>query len=362
MRRSTHAALPALCAAFATSIAAAQPSAGHSASPGSSGPTRLVQAETEADPPIEGPAFPPRIAQYPLENDPYERPPQFPSDQRLPSNQPGTVAPQRSYAPQTAPLVPEEDTGWITFDQLRLNAGVLHDSPDGLGITDLVATGIFKTGIPGVTISPQFGSHFFGSTSINNVPDQTYDLSVELTGGIPLNDDWILAAGISPGVFTDFQGSGGDLFRIPARILAFYKYSDTLKLGAGVLYLDRPDVNILPLVGLSYIPNDHFNAELWFPRPKVSWRYLKMGDTERWVYVVGEFGGGAWNIQRDDGRPDQFAYRDYRAMVGFEQRVDEGFNWFAEGGLIFGRQVTFTRFDQEIDLDKTVGLQFGVRF
>jgi hypothetical protein len=319
---------------------------------------KLLEAvEEDTGGPQERPAVPPRIAQYPLENDPYERPPKFPSDQ------PSATPQSPYYAPPSTPqLAIEEETGWISFDQLRLNAGVLHDSPDGLGITDLVATGIFKTSIPGVTISPQFGSHWFGSTSINNIPDQTYDLTVELTAGLPLGEDWILAGGISPGVFTDFQASGAELFRFPFRILAFYKYSDTLKLGAGVLYLDRPDVNILPLVGLSYIPNDHFNAELWFPRPKVSWRYLKQADLERWVYVVGEFGGGAWAIQRDDGTNDQFAYRDYRMMVGFEQRVEEGFNWFAEGGLIFGRQVSFNRFDEEIDLDKTVGLQFGLKY
>jgi hypothetical protein len=360
MRHATAGVLPAVCAALAASVASAQspPRSGHSTSGiPTSGPVKLLGAEDYTGEATERPALPPRIAQYPLENDPYEHPPQFPSDQRPP------LIPQAPYiVPPTAPLATEEEVGWIAFDQWRFNAGVLHDSPEGLGITDIGSTTIFKTGIPGVTISPQFGSHWFGSTSINNIPDSTYDLSVEVTGGIPLSDNWILAGGISPGVFTDFQGSGGDLVRIPFRALAFYKWSDTLKLGAGVLYLDRPDVNILPLVGLTYIPNDHFNAELWFPRPKVSWRYLKHGDLERWVYVVGEFGGGAWNIERDDGTNDQFAYRDYRMMVGFEQRVEDGFNWFAEGGVIFGRKVSFNRFDEEIDLDKTVGLQFGLKY
>jgi hypothetical protein len=320
------------------------------------GPVKLLEAvEEDTGEPQERPAVPPRIAQYPLENDPYERPPQVPSDERR-------VVPQAPYgARPTPPLAIEEETGWITFDQLRLNAGVLHDSPDGLGVTDLVATGVFKTALPGVTFSPQFGSHWFGSTSINNIPDQTYDLSVELTAGFPITDDWILSATISPGAFTDFQGAGGDVFRMPMRLLAFYKYSESLRLAAGLLWLDRPDTSLLPVAGLSYSTED-FRADLWFPRPKLSWRYFQQGEIERWIYVVGEFGGGAWAIQRDDGTHDQFAYRDYRMMVGFEQRVEEGFNWFAEGGLIFGRQVSFTRFDEEIDLDKTVGLQFGLKY
>ncbi|HVJ86546.1 MAG TPA: DUF6268 family outer membrane beta-barrel protein [Caulifigura sp.] len=343
MRHATAGVLPAFCAAFAASVAAAQsPPAGHSTAVNAPRRVNLAGAEDDAGDATEPPSQPPR----------------FPSDRQPPP----VVQTPSVLQPATPALVPEEETGWIRFDQFRASANILHDSPDGLGIIDINTSSIFKTGIPGVTISPQVGSHYFGSTSLDNIPDRTYDISVELTGGIPINDDWIIAGGISPGIFTDFEGGGGDLFRIPARVLAFYKYSETLKLGAGVLYLDRPDVNVLPLVGLSYIPNDHFNAELWFPRPKVSWRYMKRPDFERWIYVVGEFGGGAWNIRMDDGSNDQFAYRDYRAMVGIEQRAEEGFNWFAEGGLIFGRQLSFNRSDEEVDLDKTAGVQFGLRF
>jgi len=360
MRHATAGVLPAFCAALAASVAFAQaPGAGgHSTfGAGAAGPVKLLAAEPESGDDFERPAFPPRIAQYPLENDPYEQPPQFPSDQR-------PVAPEPVYrtpGPSAPPLDTEEDTGWINLDQLRVTAGVLHDSPDGLGITDLVTTANFKTEIPGVTINPQFGAHFFGSSSISNIPDRTYDLSFELSGGMPINDDWIVTATISPGIFTDFEGAGGDVFRMPLRLLAFYKYSESLTLATGILWLDRPDTPLLPAVGLSY-QTDDFKADLWFPRPKVSWLYYRRGDTQRWVYVVGELGGGTWSIRRDDGRSDEFAYRDFRAMVGFEQRVEDGLNWFAEGGLIFGRQVTFTRFDDEIDLDRTVGMQFGLRF
>ena len=363
MRHATAGVLPAFCAALAASVASAQSPApdGHSTAGSSPSPVKLRAMEDDDGEAAERPALPPRIAQYPLENDPYERPPRFPSDTTPPAVPPAFYTPSNSPAPPV-PAADDEPAPWISFDQFRFNANVLQDSPDGLGIIDVVTTSIFKTAIPGVTISPQFGNHFFGSTSIDNIPDHTYDLSVELTGGIPINDNWIIGGGISPGVFTDFQGSGGDMVRIPFRVLAFYKYSEALKVGAGILYLDRPDVNYLPLVGLTYIPNDHFNAELWFPRPKVSWRYFKRGDLERWVYLVGEFGGGAWNVQMDNGTHDLFAYRDYRAMVGFEQRVEEGFNWFLEGGYIFNRQVTFNRLDEHLTLDNTAGVQFGLRF
>src|SRR5436189_2015388 len=136
MRHATAGVLPAVCAALAASVASAQSSSldGHSSATRS--PVTLLGTEDDIGGDVERPALPPRIAQYPLENDPYERPPYFPSDQGPPT------IPQSPYiVPPTPPLpAAEEEVGWIKFDQFRLNAGVLHDSPDGLGITDVVTT------------------------------------------------------------------------------------------------------------------------------------------------------------------------------------------------------------------------------
>jgi hypothetical protein len=355
MPHPTASALPALCAVLTAAAAAAQapPPAGHSTSSNSPKPVQLLSAEPDGDDAADQrPAGPPRIAQYPLENDPYERPPEF----RRP---PVVNPPQRTPA---APLPMDEEPAWLSLDELRLNAAYLHDSPEGLGIVDVVTGAKISTGLPGVTLGPQFGVHFLGSSGLPDVPEHLYDLSFEMTAGMPLGEDWIVMAAVSPGVFTDFSGGAGDTFRIPVRLLAFYKWSDALTVAGGVLYLDRKDVSLLPAVGLSYKPNDHFHVELWFPRPKISWRYLKRPAFERWVYVVGEFGGGSWGVERDDGRPDTFSYRDYRAMVGVEQRAENGLSWYSEAGLIFNRSYELDQANTSVDLDNTAGMQFGIRF
>jgi hypothetical protein len=309
---------------------------------------------TSAGPDAEG--MPPRIAQYPLENDPYEGPPLSPQAPAYnDSHSPRTSSPAISPVPEAEP--------WIKLDSAQVYGAYLQKSNEGLGWTD--AVGKATISFPHakfIWISPQIGSHFISNSGFADVPSEVYDASLEVSVGAPLGDRWTVQGAISPGVFSDFRGEGGDVFRIPARALLFYKWSEELTLGAGYLYLDRKDINGLPLVGLSYIPSDHFRAELWFPRPKFSWKYLDRGDLERWFYVVGEFGGGSWAIQRDDGARDNFAYRDYRAMAGVEQKNPEGLGWFVEGGLIFGRRYSLSNADVTVDLKSTMAVQAGLRF
>lgn len=312
------------------------------------------------DPPAAAGSTPPReptrVAQYPLENDPYEGPPQGPL---APSYNTGD-SPQQS-SPRV--LATPQEEPWIVWESTSLSGTFLQETSEGLGWGDVVGKSTIKfPQAPFVWISPQIGAHYLSDTGQPNVPSHVYDASLEIAGGMPLGEKWIFQGGISPGLFSDFEGAGGDVFRLPFRVMMFYKWSEILTIGGGVLYLDRPDVNALPLIGLSYIPDDEFRAELWFPRPKVSWRYQKDGDVERWVYVLGEFGGGSWAIRDDNGLSDNFAYRDLRLMVGVEQKNPQGLGWFMEGGYIFNRQITFERTNQETDLDSTAGVQAGIRF
>jgi hypothetical protein len=308
----------------------------------------------------QGPAnsLPPRVAQYPLENDPYEAPPNTRGTNPYGATQ--MPSPQTSSPTWTAEPAVEP---WLKWDNTQINGTYIHGTTDRVGWGDVVAKGtITFPSAPWIWFGPQVGTHFLASSQVADIPDQLYDLSFEVTTGLPLNDTWTISANLSPGIFSDFSGAGGDEFRLPGRIFAFYKWSEALTLGAGYLYLDRPDITGLPLVGLSYIPSDEFRAELWFPRPKVSKRYYKVGNVERWIYGVGEFGGGSWAIELDNGQADSFAYRDYRLMFGVEQKCPEGFGWFVEGGVVFGRRITFDESNREEDLNKTTAMQVGFRF
>ena len=45
-----------------------------------------------------------------------------------------------------------------------------------------------------------------------------------------------------------------------------------LRVIAGLIYLDRYDVNILPAGGLIWTPSDDQRHEIVFPRPRLAWR------------------------------------------------------------------------------------------
>ncbi len=250
--------LPAFCAVCAVGFGYAQFASAQGHSTASRSPVALLGADDsdEDENATRRPEGPPRIAQYPLENDPYERTP----DVRRP---PAYSAP--TPAPNSIPPLAEEETPWLNWDETRFQGNYVHDSPDGLGIIDTIVSAKIKTGLPGVSINPQFGAHFLGSTGLPDVPGHLYDVSVEFTAGMPLGDDWILMGAVSPSVFSDFSAHPGDSFRLPVRLLAFYKWSEALTIAGGILYLDRKDVGLLPAVGLSYKPSDTFNMDLWFP-------------------------------------------------------------------------------------------------
>jgi hypothetical protein len=297
------------------------------------------------------------MAQYPLENDPYEAPPN--TRGTSPYGAAAMPSPQTSSPTWTAE--PEVEP-WLKWDNTQIMGTYIHAKSESVGWGDVVGKGtITFPSAPWIWLGPQGGLHIL-SSQIADVPEEVYDVSLEVTMGLPINETWTLSAAVSPGIFSDFSGAGGDEFRLPGRAFAFYKWNEALTLGAGYLYLARPDITGLPLIGLSYIPSDEFRAELWFPRPKVSKRYYQVGNVERWVYGVGEFGGGSWAIELDNGQSDSFAYRDYRLMLGVEQKCPEGFGWFVEGGFVFGRRIMFDRSNREQSLDGTTAMQAGVRF
>jgi len=58
-------------------------------------------------------------------------------------------------------------------------------------------------------------------------------------------------------------------------------------------------------------------------------------------YVAGEYGGGAWTIQRADGTDDRVDINDIRASAGIEMTGPRGVTAFVEGGFVFKRQVIY---------------------
>ena len=298
-----------------------------------------------------------RQVQYPLDNRAYEGP-----AEPTPSGYP-LYAPGVSGIPTALDAV--EEDGWISVGKLGWEATWLSggDDADALGL--ISNEWRVKLEFPRakmLAITPRFGWNLVDGPVVSDLPAQLYDTSLETVVSLPLRETLFMQAAISPSIFTDGQNTGGDAFRLPGRLLVFWNYSDTLTLSGGLVYLDREDVGFLPSAGLIYKPSDDWKVELLIPRPRVAWRYSCEGDISRWAYVVGEFGGGSWAIERATGAEDVATLSDYRLLLGWEQLQPQGLGYRVEGGCVFNRSLEYQSDAVDRDLPATALVRFAITY
>ena len=128
---------------------------------------------------------------------------------------------------------------------------------------------------------------------------------------------------ITPSVFSDFDQDSSKAFRLEGHGAAAWTWNETTKFVAGAAYLDRPDIEMIPIGGVIWTPNADVKFDLIFPHPKISRRIYWTGqtgdDVQDWVYIAGEFNGDAWAIRRADGSNEQVVLSDYRLVLGVER-------------------------------------------
>lgn len=262
-----------------------------------------------------------------------------------------------SYVPASAPT----DFGFVGLDQ-RLSLSTPH---------------------PFLTINPRFGILWSeGPTSPAptvasagpDTPGQLFDVSVEARWFQPLSEQWVMEVAVAPGFYSDGENTSSDSVRVVGRALAFYKWSEAVRIGVGAVYLDRDDVNVLPAAGLMIYPNYDTKLELVFPRPKLAYRILRGDGFDRWAYVAGEFGGGQWAIERNLSVPgagpppivtrgnDVLSYRDYRVLFGLEEKSTDGFGWIVEGGFLFGREFEYESGQGTQSVDASAIVRIGLQY
>ncbi|MFM7207167.1 MAG: hypothetical protein ACKO4T_10935 [Planctomycetaceae bacterium] len=219
----------------------------------------------------------------------------------------------------------------------------------GLGLTTLETS--LTIGMPAPTVdSPLLVTPGFGTTFVDEVAGPA-------DPGLPaqLFESWLQARwmrkvgrrlgvdlAIAPGWYSDFANDTPQALRITGHGFGAWEAGDELRVVAGVIYLDRYDVNILPAGGLLWTPSADQRHELIFPRPRCAWRVAESRRSAQWLYIAGEFGGNQWAVRRDSGVNDVVVYHDYRLIAGWERRpADLGVNWRLEAGWVTGRLVEY---------------------
>ncbi len=170
-----------------------------------------------------------------------------------------------------------------------------------------------------LTLRPGGRMTLWGGPENPPLGPRTYDLFLGVGWQPQITDRFLLDLEAQPTVSTDFKRTSGSL-RILGRVMGIYAWSDNLDIAAGAVYLDRDSVGVLPVGGVVYRPSDRLEMQLLFPRPKVRYRVepFPYFQAETWVYLAGEYGGGHWSVELDNGVDDRFDYNDIRFFGGAE--------------------------------------------
>jgi hypothetical protein len=290
----------------------------------------------------------------------------------------GESQPERAEAAVTPPL----DRAWspvflgdetflgrafqktgMQFSDRQLSFAVVPQSDGDFGLsTYSMKVTAAPRNAPFIRLTPRFAWHSLNGPSVPDVVSNLYEVDLTTTVFLPAGDRWSFMVAAAPGVYSDFDNMSSSAIRIVGRGLGFYQWSPDLKLMVGVTYLDRQDIKVLPAIGLVYTPDPDHKYDLSFPRPRVSVRYMNDGVRERWWYIGADLGGGSWAVRRENGDDDTLTYRDYRLLLGWEQREAQAFKFRMEAGYAFNRSIEYESSGLEFEQPASGVVQLGFDF
>jgi len=256
------------------------------------------------------------------------------------------------------------------FQKLCLSAAWLGDGDDpaDLGITEIESS--ITVALPApirewpLFITPGYNLYLTSDPGgIRDMPPQLHTVYLDFTWAPLFFEHHRLLLTAAPSLYTDFEASSSEAFRLTGKALYVWDAApDKLQFVAGVLYLNRDNIRLLPAGGAIWKPTPDYNFELIFPKPKLGMRVHVGGGYEDWLYVAAEFGGNTWSIVRDTGVEDKVTWSDYRVVAGYERRLDGGAGYRLEAGYVFSRQVEYASGIGDYDPQPTFLIRGGITF
>ena len=178
-----------------------------------------------------------------------------------------------------------------------------------------------------------FNIHWLSGPNSTPLPPRLYDFVLGYQLRDEFSDRLSYDLFTSVGIFSDFEGSAREGVRFPSHAVGMFHVNQSVDFIFGIDYLDRDDINVLPVVGVSL--RDVFlsglRMDLVFPRPRIDYM---LSDTHR-AYLAGSTTGGTWDLESNR----IITYSDYRLLLGFESASKDGSLSAWEFGYVFGRSL-----------------------
>lgn len=236
---------------------------------------------------------------------------------------------------------------------------LMRGGQDGFGLTTLPFTTLLKgdSDAAAMWLEPQFLWTFVNGPAGVDLPPQFYQFALGINAVAANWQGFKLHIHISPTYSTDSHNKSGDAFRLIAGGMVTMDLSQQWTLVAGATYLDRPDVPVIPAAGLLWRPQDAVEIDLVVPKPKVAIRISGDEESEHWMYVKGDVGGGSWAYKRESGLDERVGYFDMRILFGIDTRLPESDSQF-EIGYVFQRELDFDAAGTTLEPPNSVVFRF----
>lgn len=257
------------------------------------------------------------------------------------------------------------------FQKLILDGEwITRSGNDGFGLSSMQLKTVLALPIPSreypLIVTPGFGVYDLDGPEGHDLPSRVYDAYTQFRWMRRLSPRFGIDLSVTPGVFSDFQQSNDDNFRVTGHGAAAWDWTPATKIVLGAAYINRRTTEMLPICGVIWTPHDDAKFELVFPHPRIARRIYTFGawteDVQDWVYVAGELGGGIWAIERATGLGDVIDYTDYRVFLGVERRVIGGLDARLEVGYVFGRELRYDSPTPDLEPDDTIMLRGGLTY
>jgi hypothetical protein len=215
---------------------------------------------------------------------------------------------------------------------------------------------------PGMTV--YFLSNPSDPVSGTRLQPELYDVFLDAAWNPRVNEWFSGELGFRVGVYSDFQQFIDQSIRYTGHGLAVLAFSPSIQIKAGVVYLDRVYIKLLPAGGIVWTPNKDVRLDILFPNPKLARRLTTVGTTDWWLYLRGEYGGDSWTTSAPPFMPQyqKIDYNDIRVALGTEFIRRGGLNGEIEVGCAFNREFRFSPTGNPYILDTTMFLHAALSF
>lgn len=178
-----------------------------------------------------------------------------------------------------------------------------------------------------------------GYSDYETAPFDTNGVQIWNAGGLltldgQFNETWSGTFGVLGGASWEEGASFSDSLNGGGLAMAGYRFSPTLKIGLGGLYLTRQNENplIVPAIGLDWEVTPQFDVKLYGLDLRAEYELNKVWS----VFLRGEFDPfGAILKSRPDSEADSFVDQGFRAAGGLTWTPCPSFALTLEGGVAF---------------------------